>query len=89
MTLREIHSKHPTLTIRQLTIMDQVAGGLIYTTRIAKDMGMFASVISRNVHSLVDSGLMTRTEERDEKNCQKFRLRLTITGKKVIQHLGH
>jgi len=87
MTITEIHENYPTLTVRQLTIMIAVSRGFIYTTRIAKLMEMFASVVSRNVHSLAATGLLTRTEERDDKNCQKFKLRLTVAGKKVIQDL--
>jgi len=87
MTIEEVHKKYPTLTVRQLTILIVVAGGCIFTTRIAKYMDMFPSVISRNVHSLAATGLLTRTEERDDKNCQKFRLRLTKAGWKVIEDL--
>jgi DNA-binding MarR family transcriptional regulator len=87
MNITEVHESYPHLTVRQLAILIAVTRGEIYTTRIANNMGMFASVISRNVHSLAASGLLTRTEERGEKNCQKFRLRLTPVGKKVISGL--
>lgn len=87
MTIKEIHNGYPHLTVRQLAIMVAVSDGFIYTTRIAKMMEMFTSVISRNVFSLEGLELLTRTEERGEKNCQRFLLKLTPTGKKVIQGL--
>ena len=88
MNITEVHEKYPHLTVRQLAILVAVTNGDIYTTRIANKMGMFASIISRNVHSLVASGLLTRTEEIGKQNCLKFRLRLTTMGKKVVSGLG-
>ena len=87
MTFEQIHDKYPHMTVRQLTIMSHINSGLIFTTRIASRMEMFASVISRNVKSLEGIGLLTRTEERDKKNCRKWRLKLTPAGRKVMTHL--
>lgn len=87
MNIIEIHDGWPTLTVRQMTILILVSEGIIYTTRIASHMGMFPSVVSRNVHSLVGLELLTRTEERDDRNCQKFHLRLTPVAKKLVKDL--
>lgn len=89
MNIKEIHDKYPHLTVRQLAIMIAISDGFIYTTRIAKLMDMFTSVISRNVFSLEGLSLLTRTEERGEKNCLRFLLKLTPSGKRVINKLGN